>query len=563
MSSPGLRIALPRAVIVVVCAMSVLMLLGPGCAPGVLPADILDPTAQISGGSGTPVTGLGGTGETVADGTAAGGGPSATAEGEIAVSGSEPAPDAGGNPVVAGAAASELPQPVLEVSPALMEFDASVTSRSLLVRNAGEGAMNYTVASDVAWATASPTSGTGTEEYQSVEILVNASGLSPGMHVGQIVVRTEDGQTQAVALRLSVAFPPTLELARIALDFGPTELTRTFTLRNGGDGTLGYTIESSDAWLIVTPPSGLLTGATTTIHVAINRDPLIVGPHQAVLTVRTGTGQAATIAVTAEKPVTSPRIIPWLELDSTDPERVSSCIEGLQIWQRVTDTVVVHCGSHPWLFTQLREQFPNLKIIGGITTSYRLGHNSFDSLAGWQLLAQDVAATAAATGQPRVLLDSELALRTYLNGDYEIDLEQVRQGLSYLPSGVEIIWYPGVEWQTSTTPPGLLAKTTALAQLVNDEIDCRLVDFSYCEPDALTCPAALEARAIADGMAYHPIIPIVYFGYPRFYWNYDGVHQVMEEMAGRPDALFYPGSVRWVEAAQEITARLSQNPPAP
>jgi len=82
---------------------------------------------------------------------------------------------------------------------------------------------------------------------------------------------------------------PTITLSRTALAPtaapGASPASDSFTVANGGAGTLNYTITSSAAWLTVSPANGSSTGAANTHTVQYDTASLAAGTYPATITV--------------------------------------------------------------------------------------------------------------------------------------------------------------------------------------------------------------------------------------------------------------------------------------
>jgi len=451
--------------------------------------------------------------------------------------------------------------PVLYVNVDELDFGETAFLRTFDVRNSGGGTLHYTIETDVNWATVSPTTGDNTGQYDRIDVSVDHGEIPPGTYAGNVTVTSDDNQTHRLTVRMTVPapalpLPAALELNTQTLDFGAQGWTRAFDVRNAGEGTLTYTVTSDVDWLSVEPAQGEVTTEPQSIEVLFDREPLVVGAHEAVLTVQTDDGQTETVAVNVEKPVTGPLIVPWLEVNLANSAEIEHCVQGLLHWRRVTHTAMVTTTrGRSFLYPILLEQVPDMEIIPGIKTASTLGYNNFDSLAGWQILAQQVTLMAEAAGQSRVLLENETALWEYWFGDGEIDLEQLRVCLSYLPDDIQIIWYPAVHSRVAE----IQQKSAELCELVEDVLDCRFVDTSFAHP---IWPEHdqwwIQNRQTLEALAEQPTMPITYFG--QFgevtYWDYDEVQQILTYLDGRPDVLFYPGASRWDEAATSINTEL-------
>jgi len=99
-------------------------------------------------------------------------------------------------------------QPVLVVNKTLLNFARNnwgdtTDSQSFLIRNIGEGTLNWAVSEDADWLTCSPSSGTN---FGEVTVTVDASGLEPCTYTGTITVSDANAinspQTIPVTLRV-------------------------------------------------------------------------------------------------------------------------------------------------------------------------------------------------------------------------------------------------------------------------------------------------------------------------------------------------------------------------
>jgi hypothetical protein len=463
--------------------------------------------------------------------------------------------------------------PVLDVSVEELDFGQWAARRTFEVGNSGGGTMSYRVATEVAWATARPGSGTSTGNYDRIEVRVNRAGLTAGQYSGQLSVTTPDGQSQRIPVRMSVpASPagpdsPRLELSTDRLDFTQGENKHNLILRNVGGGKLAYTLHADVDWVSVQPSSGELAAAAQTVEVTVDYVPLLVGRHEAHLTVETDVSSAAQVLVAVEKPLTVPLIMPWLEVNSAypgwlNPNTVDEAVRSLWIWRRVADTAIVSTtAGHAYLYTDLRQRLPGMTIIPGLKTSVRLTDVGahFDYPDGWRLIGADIAEVVATSGQSRVVLENEVAVYPYLRGEYEIDLDRMRQCLSYLPKDVEIIWHPGVIGVNED--PESVERSVRLCKLVNQVLVCRFTSCCLASPGSATYWAEIQNLQIVLSFATHPILPIAYFGcFPdNCYWNCDQVGQLMQLAADAEyeDLIFYPNDSAAV--AEQVSTYLWQD----
>ncbi len=92
-----------------------------------------------------------------------------------------------------------------------------------------------------------------------------------------------------VTLQVSSQPPPTIAVSRSSLSFsaqvGGSPSTQTFGIRNGGSGTLSYSVAWDAPWLSVSPASGSSSGQENPHTVAVNSGGLAQGDYSGTITV--------------------------------------------------------------------------------------------------------------------------------------------------------------------------------------------------------------------------------------------------------------------------------------
>ncbi len=172
---------------------------------------------------------------------------------------------------------------------------------------ANGGTLGYSAASNAAWMSVSPTSGTSSGEHDTITATVDRTGLPTGPRTAQITLTPNNG---GAAVNLSVAMSvaaavPVLAVAPLTLDFGSATNSLTFQAWNSASGTLSYSVSETAAWLSCTPTSGTSTGERDTITCTANRTGLSDGAYSAPVTV-TPPSPAVPIAVAVSMSVVSP-----------------------------------------------------------------------------------------------------------------------------------------------------------------------------------------------------------------------------------------------------------------
>lgn len=266
----------------------------------------------------------------------------------------------------------------------------------------------------------------------------------------------------------------------------------------------------------------------------------------------------AEAAVTDTQPCRRAKIIPWVEFGAPTQSQFEYGLAALRVWRRVTDTAIVTTiPRQEHLYPRLRQRLPGMRIIPGLQTYPRLAAGEFDSIAAWRQLALDVTAFCSASGEKVVVLENEIALRGYEEGQHVLDHERLRACLRQLPREVEIWWYPAFFGESEQNQEFLVATCQAIEQ------SCRV---RFIEP-TLDSPAAPRyhawnvCQAKLERIASRPTIPIAYFGtFPTTgvsYWPYERAPEVLE-LARGAEVIFYPPYVSWVEAAEAISRAVAR-----
>ncbi|MGH7492352.1 MAG: FlgD immunoglobulin-like domain containing protein [bacterium] len=104
---------------------------------------------------------------------------------------------------------------ILTVNPLVLDFSAvqggqNPAAKTFNITNTGTGTMNWTVADDQPWLSASPTSGSTTTETDQVTVSINIAGLAAGSYTGNITVTAPDANNspRVVRVNLTIVQPP-------------------------------------------------------------------------------------------------------------------------------------------------------------------------------------------------------------------------------------------------------------------------------------------------------------------------------------------------------------------
>ncbi len=260
------------------------------------------------------------------------------------------------------------------------------------------------------------------------------------------------------------------------------------------------------------------------------------------------------------------KIIPWVELNYAIHDEYG--IKGLLAWKGLTDTAIVSTRpGRAALYSKLRERVPGMRIIPGLKPNGARVDllPTFDSVAGWQKVAEEVAAMCETSGQRVVLLDNEVAIKRYRMGKQRIELDRLRAGLEYLPKDIVIIWYPSIHSHTTKVQK----RYADVCRVVADVCDVRFTDRSTETPAALEDLWLQRARRTLEGMSSRPTLPMLY-AYAEdsgiIHWPDaripDALEYVRKEWGDGAEVVIYPGVRRWVEAGDSIK-KILQRPDSP
>ena len=114
----------------------------------------------------------------------------------------------GGSAVLTITVADPPAAPRLQLSTTTLAFGASATQQTLSVRNAGEGALSWSVRSDQPWLSAAPSSGQTTTETDPVTVSIDRANLAPGSYSGVLTVE-HDGEGGAATVGVTATVEAT------------------------------------------------------------------------------------------------------------------------------------------------------------------------------------------------------------------------------------------------------------------------------------------------------------------------------------------------------------------
>lgn len=208
------------------------------------------------------------------------------------------------------------------------------TIQSLVLRNAGDGSISWSVSSDQPWLLLAPLQGTFSTG-QTIAVAVQRSALPPGPYDGSITLSSNVSAPEKLHVHMTVkALPPDAGpmislvpplLSFTTVDGSSTPVTQVVTLSNPGQQRLHWSLSNGPTattimqnasdqaassqetspdpgilagknadWLHADTTTGWLApGQTTQIHLTVNSQSLLPGAYAETLTFRSAAGTAA------------------------------------------------------------------------------------------------------------------------------------------------------------------------------------------------------------------------------------------------------------------------------
>ncbi len=254
------------------------------------------------------------------------------------------------------------------------------------------------------------------------------------------------------------------------------------------------------------------------------------------------------------------KIMPWVE-EARD-NQFGRITAGLNDWAKAVDTAIVSTApGRADLYTRLDDAV-SLTIIPGLKPND--GHvgllPTFDDVEGWERVAHEVGLIRDTSESDTVLLDLERAGLKYRNGDEDIELDRLADGLELLPNDLDYIWYPSIKAHEFPYFERHKAVCEVAAMTLGRRV--RFTDRSVEEPSALDDWWMVRAHRTLMGLSMEPTLPMAYvYEEGKIRWPSDVLPALFEhiegEWGGDAEFILYPGGKNWNNAAKEIGALLS------
>lgn len=244
-------------------------------------------------------------------------------------------------------------------------------------------------------------------------------------------------------------------------------------------------------------------------------------------------------------------IVPWIEVNNSKQRTIDHAVEGLLIWQKITDTAIVSTvPGHEKIYREFKKHVPGMRIIPGMKTYTLL--DQFDSIEGWREIARHVETALKESGEKEIVMENETAIRLYRRGESHIDLDRFRQGIELLPKNVSYIWYPSIQGHKEVVQK----RYENVCKIVASILDVRFTNRSLYGPGAANERPLKKAQDRIRLISKRDSIPLIYCIAVHPWWTDQQIPHALSLVQG-DWAILYPGTKRWVDAARSISALLS------
>ncbi len=223
--------------------------------------------------------------------------------------------------------------PILNVSPATLDFMDNETALKVAISNTGTGTLTWNVSDNETeydkgsgWIfSVVPKAGSVEDSPESVTVTVNRKGLEPDSYSARLPVTSNAGTLDLdVSMEVSRTETPAIRISSQVMMFLNRAATeRTFNITNTSTGTLTWEIEApvyhkGKDWITVSPSSGYTT-ETATVTVAVNKESVGTGLYSATLPIKSNGGNKTitVIMLVDEGPVlnVNPSLLLFLNKD--------------------------------------------------------------------------------------------------------------------------------------------------------------------------------------------------------------------------------------------------------
>lgn len=195
--------------------------------------------------------------------------------------------------------AEKMP-PKIRVSPQRLSFTvqegkSSISSKSIDIKNAGEGTLDYSISRSSSWLSVTPYKGRSKGDSKTHTVSVNTKGLKSGTHTGKLIIKDSTASNSPkeveVSINISESKPPQIWISTQKLAFAAGEgesspSAKNLYIKNSGEGTLDYSISCNSSWIIVNPQNGQSKGGKIRHSVGVDIRGMSSGSYKGKIVIR-------------------------------------------------------------------------------------------------------------------------------------------------------------------------------------------------------------------------------------------------------------------------------------
>lgn len=181
--------------------------------------------------------------------------------------------------------------PMLGFSPSALNFGDAQLSGTFEIKNEGDGNLEWQLSTNETWIIISSANGNLEADQGSViEVQIKKEGLTPGDYSGNIHIASNGGEGD-VSVGMIVKENPVLSLSDKILDFGDSDSSKTFKIKNTGDGNLDWKLSTNESWISLSISDGILSNnLEAEIEVRVKRNNLTPGNYSGNISVTSNGG---------------------------------------------------------------------------------------------------------------------------------------------------------------------------------------------------------------------------------------------------------------------------------
>lgn len=190
------------------------------------------------------------------------------------------------------------------------EGEDNPAGQVLGIQNIGLETLNWEISETCDWLSVDPACGSSTSEVDEVNIIIDAAGLTKGIHTCEIIVSSDDAENspQIVTVELRV-YGPVIKLSGDEFYFeaerdANNPADQVLGIQNIGGGTLNWQASNLCSWLNTDPNCGSSTSEADEVNIIVDTSGLTGGIYICELTVFSDYAENSPQVVTVELTVT-------------------------------------------------------------------------------------------------------------------------------------------------------------------------------------------------------------------------------------------------------------------